>query len=67
MLYMITKDGMFVPIRNQGDDYFYDIKFKLFIGAPDLGRLRNLTSSPRSSHRPGRLGRPRPKSPRVSR
>ena len=28
MLYMITKDGMFVPIRNQGDDYFYDIKFK---------------------------------------
>ena len=41
MLYMLTKDGMFVPIRNQGDDYFYDIKFKfkLFIDAPDLGGL----------------------------
>ena len=39
MLYMLTKDGMFVPIRNQGDDYFYDIKVKLFIGAPDLRGL----------------------------
>ena len=41
MLNMITKDGAFVPIRNHGDDYFYDIKFKfkLFIGAPDLGGL----------------------------
>ena len=25
MLNMITKDGMFVPIRNQGDDNFYDM------------------------------------------
>jgi len=25
MLNMITKDGMFVPIRNHGYDYFYDI------------------------------------------